>query len=57
MIEVMLMNDVVTVVADQLKVVPVQSDAWVVDVVLSEMYFVMYDLTGNKETILEATLT
>lgn len=46
-----------TVPADQLQIVKVQSDRWILDVLRSELDLVMYDLAWNNKTFGKANLT
>lgn len=47
----------VTITTDQLKVVPVQSDINVADIIRRDVYFVMYQLTRRDDTFFLATFT
>ena len=48
---------IVTLMAEILKVVPVECDAWVVDVLCIQVALVMHDVTGNDQATGKAPLT
>ena len=51
------MNSRMTITAEQLKVIPVQRDVWIRDVLRCDVRLVVYDDTGIVYAMLKATLT
>ena len=51
------MDSIVAWLTHILQIIPVQGDARVLDVLRCQVALVMYDVTGNNETIGKAPLT